>query len=116
MNQRFLNINALLGCLFFLIGNIVYDWLDTPEDLANYRIFYIPFSYMVFALILLAKDYAQKQRRPIYIFWWFFMWLSIGQIVKFLLFNPFLQMISDYGFLGIAILGTIYKLYNANKK
>lgn len=116
MNQRFLNILALLGCLSFLVGNIAYDWLDTPDSPANPNIFYLPFSVMVFSLILLCYDYAKKQNKIIGIFWWFFLWMSIGQLVKFILFNPFHQLISDYAFLTLALLGVLYKLYQIKFK
>lgn len=116
MNKSFIHILALIGCSLFLVGNIVFDLLDTPESPADYRIFYIPFSFMVFTLILLAKDYAKTESKVLHIIWWFFLWLSIGQIIKFLLFNPFHRMISDYGFLGIAILGTIVKLCQLKPK
>lgn len=114
MNIRFLNMLGLSGCLMFLIGNITYDILDTPESPADYRIFYIPFSFMTFSLLTLAKDYAKKQTHTLFVLWWGFWWLSIGQCIKFLFFNPFLQMISDYGFLAFVIAGVIYRI-NANK-
>lgn len=116
MNVRILNINALLSCLSFLVGNITYDWMTTPTHEADYRIFYIPLSYMVFSLVLLGKDYAKKQGGKIYVFWWSFWWLSIAWVIKFLLFYPYLQMLSDYGFLGMVIIGTVYKLYNVKVK
>lgn len=101
------HIFALICCLSFLAGNVLYDWLDTPDKPADYRIYYVPLSLMIFSLILLCKKNATKKTEP---YWCFFMWLSIGQIVKFLIFNPFLQMLSDYGFLGVVTIGLIYKL------
>lgn len=110
MNTRFLHICGLVSCALFLIGNIAFDILDKPESPADYRIYYIPLSLMVFILILMAKDYAKKESKAVFILWWFFFWLSIGQIVKFIIFNPFIQMVSDYLFLGLASIGTIIKL------
>lgn len=106
------NIFALICCGCFLAGNILYDHIDVPcpydcATAADYRIFYVPLSLMIFSLILLSKKNSTKRLEP---FWWFFMWLSVGQMVKFFLFNPFLQMLSDYGFLGIVTIGLIYKL------
>jgi len=100
-------ILALLTCGLYLAANIVYDWLDTPEQPADYRIYYIPLSLMIFALILNGKKHASNKAKP---YWWAFMWLAIGQLVKFILFNPFLQMLSDYGFLLLVVIGLIYKL------
>jgi len=100
-------IFALICCLCFLAGNILYDWLSTDDAPADYRIFYVPFSLMVFALILNGYKHATKKTEP---YWWFFLWLSIGQMIKFLLFNPYLQMISDYLFLALVVIGLIYKL------
>ncbi len=105
--HRQTQIFTLLCCAFFLAGNIAYDWLDTPENPADYRIFYVPLSLMIFALILNGKKNATKQTEP---YWWFFLWLSIGQMVKFLIFNPYLQMLSDYGFLALVTIGLTIKL------
>lgn len=116
MNQKVLNILALVGCFSFLFGNIAYDWLDKPDSPANPNIFYLQFSIMVFTLVLMCYDYAKKQRKIIAIFWWFFLWMSIGQLVKFALFNPFVQLISDYAFLTLALLGVLYKLYQLKFK
>ena len=111
MNTRFLHTCALFGCSLFLGGNIVFDLYDTPQHPADYRIFYIPFSVMVFTLVVLARDYAKKEGKVILIFWNFFLWMSIAQIVKFVGFNPFIKMISDYLFLTVASIGTIIKLW-----
>ncbi len=102
-----MNKFALISCLCFLVGNITFDILDTPEHPADYRIYYLPLSIMIFALILVARKSTVGTMRTI---WSFFMWLAVGQVVKFLITNPFIQMISDYLFLAIVTIGTLYKL------
>lgn len=116
MNPRILNIFGLLSCALFLCANIVFDIWDTPGHPLDYRLFYIPLSIMIFALILLAKDYARKAGGGIYIFWWGFSWLSVGQVVKFIIFNPYIQMVSDYLFLSLVIIGAIIKLWKLKHK
>ncbi len=115
MNVRFLNIMALIGCGCYLAGNISYDILYNEGKEPSPLIFYIPLSVMIFTLILLCKDYAKKQRDIIYPFWWFFTILAAGQVVKFLIFSPYLQLVSDYGFLAMALIGLLYKLYKLKK-
>lgn len=101
------HIFALVCCLFFLLGNIYFDWADTPDNPADGRIFFIPMSVMIFSLILLCDEYSPEKLKP---YWWVFIWLSIGQIIKFIGFNPYVKMLSDYAFLAIIIIGFIYKI------
>jgi hypothetical protein len=116
MNKRFLHIAGLFSCFCFLVGNILFDVLDTPLHPADYRLYYIPLSVMIFVLVALAKDYAKKESHVVFIFWWFFFWLSVGQMVKFAIFNPYIQMVSDYLFLALTGTGTIIKLCQLKAK
>lgn len=111
--RRCLNIFALVSCLLFLIGNVYYDQFDTPESPVDYRVFYIPLALMVFSLILLAKEYAKLQGKVIQVCWGLFFWLSVGWLIKFCLFNPFLKTINDYVYLGMII---IYGITELKKK
>lgn len=105
------NIFAIISCFLYLICSIVYDRLDTPENPADYRIFYIPFALMVFALILKCKVYAIKYKWA----WNFFFWLSIGQLIKHCLFNPFLQTLNDYVYLACVIGYIVHQFVNRKK-
>jgi len=110
-----LNIFALASCGLFLAGNITYDQLGTDEQPPDYRIFYVPLSVMIFALILLCKESAKLQGNTIQALWWFFLWLSISQMIKMWLFNPFIKTINDYGFLVVALIFFFYKLLKKQK-
>lgn len=67
-------------------------------------------------MVLMAHDASKKNGGIIQILWWGFLWLSFGQIVKFLGFNPFVTMVSDYLFLSLVIIGTIIKLWKLKRK
>lgn len=116
MNPRVLNTFALVSCTLFLCANIVFDIWDSPEHPLDYRVFYIPLSVMIFSLVLLVKDYAKKNGGKVYVFWWFFLWMSTGQLVKFIIFNPYIQLVSDYLFLALAIIGVIIKVWKLKRK
>ena len=103
-------IFALVSCTLFLTGNVLYDRLGTEENAPDYRIFYIPLSVMLFSLILLAKDFVRKDS-VLDIFWEAFLWLSFLWVVKFIGFNPFVIMLSDYLVLGIVIIRVTYKTF-----
>lgn len=120
MNTRVLNIIAISSCFLYLFGNIVYALMDNPTGTANPKIYYIPDAIKNFALIWLCWEYAKKFNGIIYILWYFFIWLSLGQLVNFLLFNPYYEMVSDRVFFIIAI-GDFFIRYkklrsNANRQ
>ncbi len=103
------NAFALISCFIYLVGSVVYDRMDSPESPADYHIYYIPLSLMIFALILKAK---QGHINPL---WNLFMWLSIGQLIKMCLFNPFLQTFNDYVYLACVVIFVAHQFVK-NKK
>lgn len=112
VNTRQTNVFALLCCGFYLIANVYYDWVDIPCEYncptaADGRIFYFPMSLLIFALSLLCKKNSPKNTEP---YWWAVVWLSIMQVIKFIGFNPYIQMFSDYFILGLVTIGLTYKL------
>lgn len=112
VNIKQTNIFALLCCGFYLLANIYYDWVDIPCEYncptaVDARIYFIPLSLMIFAISLLCKKHSPKNTEP---YWWAIVWLSIMQMTKFIGFNPYFQMISDYFILGLITIGLIYKL------
>lgn len=114
-----LNIFALLCCGFYLVANIYYDLVDIPCEYncptaLDGRIVYFPMGLLIFALSLLCKVNSPKNIEP---YWWVIVWLSVMQLIKFIGFNPYVQMISDYFILGLVTIGLIYKLIkNARHK
>ena len=66
---------------------------------------------MVFVLSLICRLSAKQNGFNVMeIIWDAFMWLSILQVVKFVGFNPFLQMLSDYAVLLIIAVRFTYKI------
>lgn len=60
MNINYLHRIGLLSCFSYLIGNIAFDIMDSPEYPANPNIFYIPLGVMTFCLILIIWEYSKK--------------------------------------------------------
>lgn len=116
MNPKILNIIAIGSCFLFLFGNIIFALTDNPTGTANPKIYYIPDAIKNFALIWLCWEYAKKFKGVIYLLWVFFLWLSAGQLVNFMLFNPYYEMISDRVFLVVAVIDFIirYKKLRSN--
>ena len=114
--MRAAHIFGLLSCALYLGCNIAYDWIDIPCEYncptaADSRLFFIPFSLMVFVLSLICRLSAKQNGFNVMeIIWDAFMWLSILQVVKFVGFNPFLQMLSDYAVLLIIAVRVTYKI------
>lgn len=108
MSKKAFHIIALLGCLTYLIGNIAYDlWVKNPY------IYYIPLGVMTVALILLAYQHAQSYL--IRELWLCFLLLSISQLIKFTIFNPFVQTVNDYAWLLVVIVVTFRRINRKNK-
>ena len=114
--MKSVHILGLLSCAIYLGCNIAYDWVDIPceyncPSAADSRLFFIPLSFMVFVLSLICRLSAKQNGfRALEILWEAFMWLSILQCVKFIGFNPFLQMLSDYAVLLIIAARVTYKI------
>jgi len=117
MYQDRINKIGLVSCFIFLVGNIIYDLTDKscPYDCttaADTRFFFIPLGIMIFFLILICENAATGKAKH---HWWFFKWLSIGQLVKFSIFDYFAPMYSDYAYLVIVAIGLILKFIKRAK-
>ena len=115
MNKKILHIIGLVSCFSYLGGNIVYDLLDTPEHPANPSIFYIPLGVMIFSLILIIWEYAKNQSSLIHDLWLSFLMLSISQLIKFTIFNPYVRTVNDYALLVVVIIFTVKRLIRKRK-
>lgn len=116
MNLRFLNIIALLGCASYLLGNVAYSLLDNPIGSASPYLFYIPMAFLMVALIWLAWEYSKKQTPVIRELWMFFLVLSVGQLIKFAISNPFVEAYNDYVWGFVATIRLLYKLLQTRRK
>jgi len=123
MNPNFKNIVALVTCWIFLAGNIAYDLFDKniihcDDSLAkDYSYWYFaPQSIMVFALIWVGKDLAERQRRRIKAQWFFFYVLALGDVVKNILFNPVNFSVAEYWYFIVAVSVTLMKFYHHKSK
>lgn len=108
MRLSFYHKLAQLSCLSYLIGNIVYDNLDTPDSPANPNWYFMPLMVMISALLLLCLQ-SSKEKTAVQSFftqrvWIFFFVLSLSQIVKNFLYNPLITTVNDYGFLVVALI------------
>lgn len=108
MSKKAFNIIALLGCLGYLIGNILYDTVSK-----NPYIYYIPLGIMIFTLVLLSwqntKEGILKE------FWLGFLILSVSQVIKFTIFNPFVQTINDYAWLLVVVVFIVRRIHRLRK-
>ena len=93
----------------------MYALMDNPQGTANPKIYYIPDGIKNFALIWLCWEYAKRFKGVIFLLWTFFMWLSIGQLINFMFFNPYYEMISDRVFFIIAIIDFITRYKKMRK-
>lgn len=110
MNIKYLHTVGLFSCTAYLGGNIAFDLLDTPEKPANPSIFYVPLAVMIFSLILIIWEYSKKQSSLIQDLWLCFLMLSISQLIKFTIFNPYVRTVNDYALLVVVIIFTVKRL------
>jgi len=114
--NKYINSFALLSCGVYLVANIYYDLIDIPCDYncptaLDGRVVFIPMSFMVFALILKCMIGATRHKG----LWSFFFWLSVGQLTKMCLFNPFLQTLNDYVYLACVAAYIIHQFVKSKK-
>lgn len=126
MNVRFLNTIGLLSCWLFLIGNIIFDWLEKgqahlyveqPVGVKDYSGWYFaPQSFMIMCLMVVCNDFAQKESRIIKKQWFFFTLLSVSNFAKNLVLIPIDFAVNEYFMLGICVAITLYKFRKKNEK
>lgn len=104
---KWFNISALAACLLYLVCNIIYGITDSPESPADARIFFVPMALSMTALIVVAYKNSPKKTKP---YWWAFICLAIQQVVKFIGFNFYEEMKTDYIILLLIVIGLIYKI------
>lgn len=102
-----INIIALASCWMYLIGNIIYDMLESRQEYlrcedatVDYSSFYfLPQSIMIAVLVYVCRHQATGMDKKVRSNWNFFWYLSLSQVVKNGLFYPIHFAVNDYFYL-----------------